>query len=62
MSGMYIPPKCEWNHPNCFAHRTFPDACSALMDTDFPKRSDCPFFKSAEQYEEEKDKKNGYQY
>ena len=43
-------PKCNYDHPDCFARRCFGDKalCSCLRDTRF-KGNECPFYKSVDQ-------------
>lgn len=50
--------RCTWEHADCFAvaektknkpHKE----CTVLIETDFPGRRDCPFYKSKEKREQE---------
>lgn len=40
-------PICKWEHYDCVAIRG--KKCMALNDVDFPRRKDCPFYRSDEE-------------
>lgn len=42
--------KCIWNHPDC--RMNYYGKCSGLSDCRF-NRSDCPFYKTEEEYQRE---------
>ena len=45
---------CSWeNGKTCFAYEAMNGKCRALMDTEFPNRNSCSFYKSREQYDKE---------